>query len=127
MVWCSMMQRCNNPNNKGYVNYGARGVTVCERWRKFDNFYADMGDPPKGLSLERKNNDNGYSKSNCIWADRSTQNRNRRSVVLTPMLIRLIKKYYESGIGTLAISEKLNLNKSTVGNVIYKNTWNTVK
>jgi hypothetical protein len=73
-----MLQRCRNPNNRDYRNYGARGIAVCERWLSFENFYADMGDPPPGMSIDRVNNDLGYSAKNCRWATTSEQNRNRR-------------------------------------------------
>jgi hypothetical protein len=78
-TWKGMVQRCTNPNDRRrWENYGGRGITVCERWLKFENFLADMGERPKGLTLDRKNNDKGYSKANCRWATRSEQMRNRR-------------------------------------------------
>lgn len=76
--WEGMMQRCGNPKNYKFYIYGGRGITVTQRWRKFENFLADMGIRPEGLTLERKNNLEGYSASNCVWATRSAQNSNRR-------------------------------------------------
>ena len=75
--WAHLVERCTNPNNKHYKHYGARGITVCERWHKFENFYADMGKRPSSKhSIERKNNDEGYSKENCKWATHAEQNSN---------------------------------------------------
>ena len=77
-IWEGMIQRCTNPNQENYRNYGGRGITVSDEWRDFQNFYRDMGDPPEGLTLERKDNDSGYSRENCVWATRSEQMQNTR-------------------------------------------------
>ena len=81
-AWGQMIQRCTNPNNPDYHYYGERGIQVCRRWRKFENFLADMGPCPPGLTLDRKNNDKNYSPSNCRWATRKTQMRNTRNTNL---------------------------------------------
>lgn len=77
-LWRGMRQRCENPNAHGYPWYGAKGVKVCERWQSFDNFFADMGDKPEGLSLDRINPFGDYEPSNCRWADATTQRLNTR-------------------------------------------------
>ena len=75
--WRSMKGRCLNPSHKSYLDYGKRGIKICKRWMVFENFIADMGERPLGMSLDRINNDGDYKPSNCQWATRLTQNRNR--------------------------------------------------
>lgn len=76
-TWKGMIQRCTNPNSEKFAIYGARGITVCERWlNSFEAFYEDMGPRPIGLSIERRENEKGYSLENCEWASRSTQQHN---------------------------------------------------
>ena len=82
-VWRAMIQRCTSEKCSAFKNYGGRGITVCQRWlESFPNFYEDMGmRPNSGMCLERKNNDLGYSKENCIWATRTSQANNTRTNV----------------------------------------------
>ena len=77
--WARMVQRCTDPKSNRYSYYAGRGITVCKRWIKsFKNFLKDMGERPPDLFLERKNNDGNYKPSNCKWATRSEQMKNRR-------------------------------------------------
>ena len=77
-VWGAMLQRCKNKSNSRYKDYGGRGIAVCRRWERFKNFYADMGDCPNGLTLERIDNDKGYFPDNCKWATMKEQRNNSR-------------------------------------------------
>ena len=75
--WLSMKSRCLNPKVHNYKYYGSRGIKVCKRWMKFENFFADMGERPAGMTLERKNRDGNYELGNCVWATRTEQARNK--------------------------------------------------
>ncbi len=82
----AVLSRCYNPNNSKYHNYGGRGITVCDRWREpapqgFLNFLEDMGERPDGVSIDRVDNNLGYSKENCRWTDSTTQAYNQRKSV----------------------------------------------
>lgn len=78
-IFYAMLSRCENPNNNAYKNYGGRGIKVCERWHKFENFYADVGDPPEGMTMDRwPDNDGDYEPSNFRWATYHEQHLNCR-------------------------------------------------
>lgn len=78
-TWQGLINRCTNPNNASYKNYGGRGIEVCSRWRRdFGAFIADMGERPAGTSLDRIDNDGHYMPDNCRWATKTEQSQNRR-------------------------------------------------
>jgi hypothetical protein len=91
-VWKSMKSRCDNPNELGYHNYGGRGITYDPAWGKFENFYRDMGDPPKGkakggkITIERLDNEGSYCKANCAWKSlKDNLNNKRNNVTITAL------------------------------------------
>lgn len=76
--WSGIIKRCNNPKATNYKNYGGRGIKVCDRWLKFENFLEDMGEKPENLTIERSDNKLGYCKENCCYASHTVQARNKR-------------------------------------------------
>lgn len=80
--WCAMIGRCTNPNDRGWKDYGGRGITICSRWKIFQNFLDDMGICPTGHSIERQDVNGNYEPSNCIWIPKKAQAANRRTTKL---------------------------------------------
>lgn len=81
-IWSNMLSRCENPSVPKFKDYGARGITVCAAWHDFRRFYADMGDPPEGMTLERVDVDGNYEPGNCKWATLVEQANNKRSAIV---------------------------------------------
>lgn len=99
-TWSGMRQRCLNPKCEGYSRYGGRGIKICKRWLdSFQNFFNDMGAKPSpDLTIERLDNDGNYTPSNCVWATRSQQSRNRWHPKMgDPFSIRVILEKSERG------------------------------
>lgn len=78
-VWLCLIQRCTNPLNPAYGNYGGRGIQVCDKWRDFPSFYADMGDVPEGMQIDRIDVNGNYEPGNCRWLNKKGQSRNKRT------------------------------------------------
>lgn len=81
-TWQSMLTRCFNPNADNYDRYGDRGITVCDRWLMFENFLTDMGERPKGTTINRVANDGDYEPDNCRWATKMEQENNKTNNVI---------------------------------------------
>lgn len=81
VIWMGIKARCLNPKNRAFKNYGGRGITVCDKWLKFEGFFEDMGVRPEGLQIDRIDNDKGYYKENCAWVTPTQSIRNRRNTL----------------------------------------------
>lgn len=119
--WDSMLQRCTNPNVVGYERYGGAGITVCDRWRKFENFLADMGHRPKGTTLDRYPGQQGnYEPGNCRWATLQQQRMNQsRGTMSLDQVQQIRDERAATGDGPRPISQRLGLSESAVGAVLY--------
>lgn len=97
-IWKGLKTRCYNRNYKHYADYGGRGIKVCDRWHKFENFKKDMYVTYKDtLSIDRIDNNRGYCTENCKWATRQEQNRNKRMHKLTKEKVKQIRIEYKNG------------------------------
>lgn len=105
-IWTTIIQRCTNPNHRNYSRYGGRGVTVCERWKSFENFLIDMGERPPNRQIDRINNNGGYDKKNCRWTTPKQNGRNRQNN-------RLITFNYKTQCLS-AWAEQLNIHEETL-------------
>lgn len=122
-VWDSMVRRCHNQNHHAYKDYGGRGISVCNEWRSFENFYADMGDAPKDMTLERIDNSLGYFKENVKWASRVEQARNRRVTKLSESTVKEIKRLIDSGVTQMQIAAQFGCSRSNIGHIAQGSTW----
>lgn len=126
-AWHSMHQRCENPIDRRYKNYGARGISVCAQWKTFDRFLDDMGKKPsKHLSLERNDNMKGYSPSNCCWATAQKQAQNTRRTKLSPEKIRDIRIRRSKGQSLRSIAKIYDVTHSTIHAVLAGEFWSNV-
>jgi hypothetical protein len=109
-IWAAMLTRCRNPNVRGYADYGGRGVCVCRRWRRYENFLQDMGRRPPGRFLERRDNQRGYSQRNCYWATATEQawnKRNNRMLTYNGVCLPLTEWARRLGIRHATLRERL--------------------
>lgn len=122
-IWIRMRARCENPSHKDYPWYGARGITVSQEWQSFDAFIADMGDAPAGFSIDRIDNNKGYSKENCRWADSYTQARNKRNTRLTMGQALEIRQMRDAGASIKTIAKAYSVSQPCISHVISGRTW----
>jgi len=112
-VWTSMRDRCKNPKNCRYKDYGGRGISVCSRWDKFESFFGDMGNRPSSeFSIDRINNNGNYEPSNCKWSTRSEQQRNKQPYPTNNRLPRGDDHWTRKNIGKARYIARTNIKKS---------------
>ena len=113
-VWAQMKQRCFNPNHKRYLDWGGRGITICDRWKNsFNNFLADMGSRPTAKhSIDRIDNDGDYCPDNCRWATKAEQDNNRRSnrfITIDDDTLTIAQWENKMGFNKNVIQNRLNM------------------
>jgi hypothetical protein len=113
--WANMIQRCTNPAKNQYHNYGGAGITVCDRWRDFQNFLEDMGERPEGCSIDRIDNTGNYEPGNCRWSTDKEQQRNRNNTVYI--------KYRGKMVKLADLAEQGGVSASCMWNRIFKLKW----
>lgn len=110
-IWRGMVTRCTNKKNHNYAKYGAKGITVCDRWLVFENFLADMGEAPLDLSIDRKDSTLGYDKDNCRWSTTVEQAINRSSTIMVDLngtLMPLKHAAKAVGVGYTTVWQRLS-------------------
>ncbi len=122
-AWHSMKNRCDNSNNRSYHNYGGRGIGYVPLWKDFTNFLRDMGEPLPGQSLDRIDNNAGYSKQNCRWATMVVQSRNRRSNKLTERDAHQIRWLHEMGYRRSRVARMFRVSPAHIFSITQGKAW----
>ena len=122
-----MISRCDNRSDKAWPNYGGRGIKVCEEWYDINQFIADMGARPANHSIERTNNDLGYSSANCVWASRTAQNRNRRFTKLCLEKAEEIRRCKSKGITRKTLAKQFGVSEATIKKIWSGSYWRSLE
>ncbi len=124
-TWCSIIQRCTNPNYHQWKYYGGRSIRIEDLgWFRFESFLSDMGIRPEGKTIDRIDNNKGYRKSNCRWADQTVQNRNSRAAKLNEDRVKEIRvKLASTKYTHQEISELFGISRSNVSMIAGNRSW----
>lgn len=119
-AWLDMRNRCRNPKCRDYPRYGGRGIKVCERWDVFENFLADMGPrPPGNYSIDRADNHGDYEPTNCQWATKTQQSRNRRNTY-TPEQDNILREAIARGCNFPEMGALIGKSAAAVAMRVYR-------
>lgn len=118
--WSAMLKRCRDVSD---LRYGGRGITVCERWYSFSNFLADMGERPRGTSIDRIDVNGNYEPSNCRWATAKEQGRNTRRRKLSLDAAREIRRRHAAGECYCSLAREYKVTLSSIEHVISGRAW----
>lgn len=119
-TWTEMRARTTNPRHWHWAAYGGRGITICERWSSFENFLADMGERPPGMTIDRIDNDGNYELGNCRWATPRQQSANTRQAKLTADDIKIIRQLYAVGdVSLRALGRRFGVSHGTIGKTVH--------
>lgn len=118
-----MRRRTRTPKaERGTLCY--EGIGVCERWNDFEAFLQDMGEPPKGMSIDRIDSRANYAPANCRWADATTQSRNRKIVKMSPQKAGVIRGLYEfSRMTQQELADRYNISQFMVSLIVRREAW----
>lgn len=122
-AWANMKDRCDNPYCASYPWYGQKGITYNQAWKFFAEFFADMGECPKGFSLDRIDSKKGYSKENCRWISKGYNTRNSARVKLSFEKAREIRVLHSQGVNRHVIAKRFNIHYRTVDQVVNGSRW----
>lgn len=122
-TWHGMKKRCDNEKDKSYKYYGAKGIIYDQRWAQFENFLADMGEPPVGMSLDRIDSTGNYSKENCRWAPAIIQGQNKSSTKLDIDSVSAMKTLYIYGTGRKMLADQFCVSRATIDFIVTGDTW----
>ena len=125
LAWCNMKTRCDNPNSTQHQWYGGRGISYCEEWGTFLNFYKDMfPEWESGLMLDRVDNNEGYSKGNCRWVTARENALNRRSTRITQDIANSIRELYKTGRYTQGnLAERFGVSQPYISDILTHRAW----
>lgn len=122
-IWNNMIYRCKSPTYREFHLYGGRGIKVCDRWLKFENFLADMGVRPEGHSIDRVDTNGDYEPQNCRWATDFDQARNQRTNKLSMEKAREMRALRKSGWTCAELAKRFDVTKESVYGVLKSKQW----